>query len=492
MKLYDWKDLYSEAQALHEKGNLIEAEKRYNAILNRQIANSGLLYLLGSLNMQKGNNGLAIILLEKCLEDMGQFPEAWNNLGISYKKEFFKEQAAACFQKAWEINPDCADYPSNCAGCYINEGEPEVAIELCNKALEIDPEHQQSKWHKSLALMELQQWKEGFALYEARFAGVFQGTGSDIPNMRNYAKKGMTPWWDGKAKGLVAIHGEQGIGDEVLFATCFAAALESGAELVFECTPRMEGLFNRSIDCKVIGTNRLDGSEWKGDRTVDYKLGVGSFGNLYRSEGNIPGTPYLIPDPKLKKYYAKRLKSLGARPKIGIAWQGGVPSTRVDLRTIRLNEFQSIIEQEADFISLQYTQPAKEEVMAFKAETGLRIIHWKDAAEAKDMDHYAALVCNLDLVISVCQTAIHICGALGVQCLCLTPYAPAWRYGVTGDFPWYQSVDLIRQQKGDTWEPAINYAAQKLAACLKTGDFSKVITGKSIIAGQVPLVAVAQ
>jgi hypothetical protein len=461
MKLYEAHDLLEDAQQLHSRGDLNEAEKRYHALFNREMDNSGLMYLIGTLHMQRGNHGLAALLLSESLK-RNKFAEAWNNLGICFKKEFFKEKAATCFQEASKLKPQDADFPSNESGCYINEGMPEKAIELTDRALSINPDHVQSKWHKSLALLELQRWKEGFELYESR---LLPEAGNNTA-IRNYADKGMTPWWDGKSKGLVAIHGEQGIGDEILFATCMDEAIQTGAEIVFECTPRMEDLFRRSLACRVVGTHRTDGSEWREGRHVDYKCGVGSLGKFYRSDGKFPGTPYLLPNAGLKRSYAKRLKSLGPKPKIGIAWQGGVPVTRIDLRTIRLNEMLPILKQDADFISLQYTKAAKGEVEMFKEEHGIRIIHWKEAAEAQNMDEYASMMSNLDMVISVCQTAIHVAGGLGVPCLCLTPYAPAWRYGMVGNMDWYGSVDLIRQVKGDDWSKAIAEAADRLSGFL--------------------------
>jgi hypothetical protein len=274
----------------------------------------------------------------------------------------------------------------------------------------------------------------------------------------------MTPWWDGKSKGLVVIHGEQGLGDEVMFSTCIPDAIETGAELVFECSPRMKELFTRSFpDIRVIGTHRLDGSEWRDGRKVDYKVALGSLPKFWRrSEDAFPGSPYLKPDPRKVRYWRKRLAQLGPRPKIGIAWQGGAHTTRMDLRSIMLPLWKDILSEDADFISLQYTKAATREVQEMKDDHGIQIYHWKEAAEAKCMDDYAALESCCDLVISVCQTAIHLAGGLGVPCWCLTPSGPAWRYGVTGNMPWYDSVDLIRQKPGEDWGPVLAEVSRRM------------------------------
>ena len=470
-------DLLGQAQEHHNKGRFKEAEAMYNAILSRHMDDASILYLLGTLYMQMGKNGLARLLLESSLKRKPGDHNAWNHLGICYKVEFFKEKAGMCFDKASRLAPDDANYPSNWAGCFINEGMPDRAIELADKALEIQPDNTQAKWHKGLALLEKQDWS-AWDLMEHRL-DPRSGCNTAI---RNYADDGMTPWWDGKSKGLVAIHGEQGIGDEVMFSTCIEDAVATGAEIVFECTPRMASLFDRSLPCKVVGTHQLDGKEWRNGRKVDYKCAVGSLGKLFRpSDQSFPGKPYLKPNPRRMRHWKKMLAQLDRKPKIGLAWQGGVPSTRLDLRTIPLQSLEPLLRQNATFVSLQYTKHAQDEVNALKEQTGLQILHWKAAnsqhlitkdqqltdVEFGQMDDYAALVSSLDLVISVCQTAIHIAGGLGVPCWCLTPYAPAWRYGVTGNMPWYDSVTLIRQKDAD-WAPVIQQVSNMLELELKS------------------------
>lgn len=128
------------------------------------------------------------------------------------------------------------------------------------------------------------------------------------------------------------------------------------------------------------------------------------------------------------------------------------------------------MEQNADFISLQYTPDAESDLADLKDETGLVIHHFKEAVDGrtptgKDIDHLASLMSKLDMVITVCQTAVHVAGALGIPCLVLVPSAPSWRYGITGNLPWYNSVDLIRQE-GEDWSGCVGEAAERLKVFL--------------------------
>jgi len=97
---------------------------------------------------------------------------------------------------------------------------------------------------------------------------------------------------------------------------------------------------------------------------------------------------------------------------------------------------------------------------------GETIHHWPECIADLD-ESYAGLLPCLDLVISVCTSAVHACGALGVPCWCLVPSRPAWRYGVTGPNPWYGSVSSYRQIEGDTWSPVLEQVATDLEGFLR-------------------------
>lgn len=451
------------ARKLHLEGNFNEAEALYHSVFNKDINNLDILLQIAQINHQKGNHGLAIVLYQKVVEIHPEIAAIWNNLGICLKLESMDESAEYCFKKAIELEPNQPDFPANISAIYVNQGQPDKILEWADKAIAIGPHDNpgvvQARWHKALALLEKKDFS-GWKYHESRLE---EGAGCKVA-FRNYQKEGVTPWWDGKSKGLVVLHGEQGIGDEIMFSSCIPDALKTGADFVFECTPRIAGLMARSFpDVKVIGTNNLNGEDWLNGGKVDYKLAIGSLPKFYRPHtDDCPGTPFLIPDPILVEHYKQRLSELGNRPKIGIAWMGGVLRTRVELRSLFLEQLNPILEQDFDFISLQYTNNAEPEIQAFEKETGIKIHHWPEAAKGIDMDDQAALISNLDLVITVCQTAVHVSGGLGVPCWVMTPSRPSWRYAIEGDIPWYESVKLYRQ-KGDDWETLVNEVASDLS-----------------------------
>lgn len=481
MELLDAKQHFKKAVAFleghldgqpHER-NLDKAERIINEILNFNVGNTTLLFALGSLHADKGNYGLAVQILSQLVARDHKFGEAWNNLGLAYKSLCDFDRAEQCLEKAAKFiqGHALADIYCNLAAINLNRWRAEKAIPYIDKALEIEPGHIKSIWHRGLALLELRQWAEGWDCHEARLAG---GAPEEIAVRNYHGPDGMTPQWDGKSPGTVVIHGEQGMGDEVMFATCIPDAIKTGANIIFEPSPRMEAVFKRAFpEIKVFGTNDTDGRAWIGELgKPDFKIGLGSLPKFFRrKKEDFPGSPYLQPDRDKRAWWSDKIKALGRRPNIGIAWQGGVASTRYDARSFHPSLFAPMFQAvDANWISLQYDPTAQHCVNEVKESLGVKIHHWPKAVEQRnpetgkannDLDDLVALISRLDMVVSVCQTAIHIAGALGVPCLCLTPSEPSWRYGAVNDedMPWYASVRLLRQAKGTKdWEPVIQRA----------------------------------
>ena len=467
LKFVNVGDLFNEAQEHHKSGNTDLALQMYHAILSKAVGDPMVLYQIGTIHMQKNNPGIAVELLGKVVERKPDFGQAWNHLGICLKKVDHTKSADFAFEQAEKFLPNKPDVPNNRAGMYVNNGTPDKVLEHVERALSLDPNHVGARWHKALAFLEKQDWEHAWEWHEAR---LDPDSGCDVAN-RNYMVGADTPWWDGKAKGLVALHGEQGLGDEIMFASCIPDAIKTGAKFVIECNPRLHGLFQRSFpQCEVHGTHKTDGEEWKNGRTVDYKCALGTLPKFFRrKESDFPGTSYLKVDSQKANAYWQQLYAIGDRPKIGITWQGGVQRTRMDLRSIYLPKLAPILSLDADFISLQYHQSAREDIETLYNETGLEVQHWEEAATGQDMDDQAALISQLDLVVSVCQTVVHVSGGVGIPTLVMTPNKPSWRYGFIGNMPWYESVDLVRQASVE-WEPTILEVKDKVCSFLKTID----------------------
>lgn len=434
------KEIFERAVKDLEDGNIDDAEIGFNFLYDRDRSSSELLFYLSTCSMKREFWGLTEKLLNDCLKINDKNPAAWNNLGYIYKEALKDDEAVECFEKAISLCPDDADMYNNIGGMFVNNGTPNEAIAYFDKCLEHDQNHASGHWNKGLALLEKGSWHDGWTEYEWGFKGKEKRKNKQYPMD--------LPFWDGKAGQTVIVYGEQGIGDEIMFASIIGE-LSKEVEVIYDCHPRLADIFRNSFDFPIYGTRKDNKITWPHQYNPDAKVSVASLGKYYRNkDSDFPGSPYLKADESLRKHYREKLDSLGSKMKVGISWKGGYKVTRKDLRSIPLEGLSDVLSEDCTFISLQYTPGAAEDC------EGTDVHHWQEAVD--DYDHTAALVAELDLVISVCTSVIHLSGALGTPCWVMTPSRPAWRYGLESEsMIWYDSVKLYRQE-GYDWGSVVN------------------------------------
>jgi tetratricopeptide (TPR) repeat protein len=379
----------------------------------------------------------------------------WNNLGLCYREGHELEAGEKCFLKALARDQKDAFAYNNLAQLYVNFGQPRRAIECADKAIALDPRLPDARYNKGQALLMLGEYKEGWEGYEYNL-GRHKGRKERI--------YGTIPRWTGVNDLTVIAYGEQGIGDELSFASCIPDLMRSN-KVIIECDKRLGNLFRRSFGVQCYGTRFTPGISWPMEHNIDAAVAFGSLPGFYRNSiEDFPGTPYLKADPERRLQWRALLDSLGKKPKAGIAWSGGLKNTGRDRRSVQWRELMPIFRQNATFVSLQYKGCPE---LSEMREAGIDIHHWAHSVESVDYDDTAALVAELDLVITVQQAAVHLAGGLGVPCWVLLPKAPLWRYGLTGStMPWYKSVKLYRQ-RSEWVHPISEIATDLRALCLK-------------------------
>lgn len=376
-----------------------------------------------------------------------QKAECLMGIGLCYRYEDNKTLAQRAFEQGLALAPDHPDLHANIGCMYVNDGRPEGGIRWLTKALEIEPTHPEAKFNLGLLQLEMANWKEGFANYD-------EGSHRKNGLGRTYTHPdGRTlPMWDGSAGKRIVAYGEQGVGDEIMFASCVPDLVKVSEKVVLDCHPRLKTLFERSFGVECHGTRK--NHEYLDWDVASYQFNarspIGSLPRHFRANGEFPRTPYLK---------TGRNAVVDALPgfKIGIGWTGGYKETRAKLRSIPLQEFGPLLGMNATFVSLQYTQCA-EEIAYIERKFGKKIHQFDFVTDQKsDYDLTAEVVNSLDLVISVNTSAIHLAGALGKECWTLTPDKPAWRYTTTtGEvMPWYGSVRQFRQDRGEAWAQVI-------------------------------------
>jgi tetratricopeptide (TPR) repeat protein len=431
-------DLWNQACSLHLDNKFDEAEAIYTRLLEQNPFNSGLLATLGSLYIQTQRPGLAIHFLETAIKEGLKQADVYTNLGLAYKASGQVHLARKWFHDSITDSPTPEAY-TNYSAMFIECGEDEKCIDLCEKAIKQKNDLPVAHWNMAIALLANGHWETGWKEYE---------WGIGLPSMREDRKVVDVPFWDGTTGKTVLLYGEQGLGDEIMFASMIPDLLKTN-KVILESHRKLTHLFRKSFpEITVHGTREDREITWSPEG-IDYRLSIGSLAKFYRNKReDFPGTPYLKADPLPK----------GEKFRVGISWTGGGPKPgRVAKRSVPLSWWKSILNvPNVEFVSLQYTDQ-KEELDLMDA-LGYPIKRMDEYVKVNDYYETARLVASCDLVISVCTSIIHLAGALGVPCWVMTPRWPAWRYQNQGGMPWYRSVRLYRAPdiEQGAWKPVIS------------------------------------
>lgn len=383
------------------------------------------------------------------------------NLGLVRLRQGRAAEAVDLQRRATVLAPRDAGIHLNLGFALQCAGDIPGALGQYELSLRLAPDDGITQLHLSIAHLTNGDFGQGWNHYDKRW---LRDTAS--------ARRARLPEWQGEPLNgrRLLIWGEQAPGDQVMFASCVPDVSVQAAACVLECNPRILDLFRRSFrNCRVVGGN----SQEDLDRTLeanpcDVQIPIGSLPKFTRrSWYAFPRHGgYLLPDPDAAGRWADRLATLPGRLKVGLSWRGGLPKTRQLLRSQPLVSWAPILNiAQVDFISLQYT-PCLQEIEQARSALGATVWHWQEAID--DLDQTAALMSQLDVVITVCNTAVHFAGALNVPAWVMTPFIPEWRYLAEGDaMPWYPSVTLIRQAQAQSWANVIEAARIRLLAQLQ-------------------------
>lgn len=370
------------------------------------------------------------------------------------------DEAEATFLRGLEIQPEHADLLRTLGKLrMVQHGDLDGCTQLLMRSLQSQPANPATHISYAQVLLMRQRFAEGWEEYEWRKR--------EIMRMRVYTKY-PHPEWDGSALGgrSILVVGEQGLGDEIMFASCLAEVRAQARRCALYADGRLLALFRRSFpDLEVHGGSHVQAGEaFPALEGIDVQVAAGSLPKVFRrSIDDFPRhAGYLVADPAKVERWAARLATLGPGLKVGLSWKGGTPLSGRTRRTLTLGRLDALLRVAGvHWISLQYGD-CRDELDAHAQAGGSRMHHWQEAID--DLDETAALMCALDLRISVCNTQVHLAGALGREVWVLAPLTPDWRYGATGEsMPWYPSARLFRQRAAGDWSAPLDDAARALA-----------------------------
>lgn len=456
---------YVLGHSTQEKGRLDEAVTYYQKTLQLDPNFANAYYNLGTIFQDSERHDEAISCYQKASQISPADIDAYYNLGrVLQEKEQFDE-AVMCYQKALQLNPNLADAYNNIGTILIEKQQLDEAINYCKKALQLSPNNADIHFSLAGAFLLHGDLKQGWQEYEWRW-----GTNDFCRRgCLHHPGKFSRPVWDGSSlEGkTLFIYSEQGVGDEMLFASCFQDVIDQAKACIIECDKRLIPVFSRSFPRAVFIEHLKEDSAFSSRLPqTDMVIPVGSLPKFLR--GDFASFPvrknYLIPDAERVQEWRRRFKILGEGLKVGISWRGGTIPKVINRRSITLENWDGIFSflQGVHFINLQYGDCAAE-LREAKENLGVTIYDWEDADPLKDLDNFAAQISALDLVISVDNSTVHMAGALGVPVWVLLPFVPDWRWMLNRkDSPWYPKTRLFRQPSPGNWEAVMSEVSSEL------------------------------
>ncbi len=374
------------------------------------------------------------------------------NAGNVLRKLGRLQAAAAAFAAAAAGAPDAAEVWLNLGNVQRELGQLAEAITSLERAEAIRPDWPEPRLNLALACLAAGRLDRGWAAYDARWLG------SGLSPERGF------PWplWTGAslAGRRILVWREQGLGDEILFATCVPDLVALGAEVTLAVDPRLTGLYRRALpDVRVI-----DDGHWS-DGPFDVHVPLGNLpGLLRRARSDFRSRwSYLVPAREQVALWADRLRSIGPGLRVGICWRSGLRTADRRRYYAELEQWRPVLAVPgAVFVNLQYDE-CEAELAAAEAALGIRIHRWPQADLREDLESVAGLLWHLDVVISAPTAVTSLSGAVGTDTWQLDP-GTDWTVFGEDRSPWLPAIQLFRRQWGDSdWSGAVDAVAEALS-----------------------------
>ena len=479
--------------------------------------------------LQQGRPQDAWTVFRDILAEQPANAAAWHMMGLILLQSGRRRDAIGHILRSITLDPHCAAAHSNLGRALRDDGALEEALESCDRALALDPGLVNAKINRANALTDLDRLDEALAVYDAvlddpgmsgilpnranvlrrlnrhrdalrdfeRAMALFPGNAAiraaagythltlgefdkglalsewrlrDAASLERLGARDFAqPLWTGAeplAGKTLLLHSEQGFGDTLQFCRYAALASDRGARVILEVDRPLVGLI-----ASLAGPELLVAL---GDALPPFDLHcpLMSLPAAFRTRlETIPAEiPYLRADPKAVSAWKQALGP-GTRRRVGLVWSGGHRPDQPELwavnarRNLPLAELVALKGVEADFYSLQKGAPAEDDLRAAERNgwDGPPIIDL--APRIGDFGDTAAIIDNLDLVVTVDTAVAHLAGALGRPVWILNRFDACWRWMQgRSDSPWYPTARLFRQSAPGDWTHVMAEVRQALSS----------------------------
>lgn len=420
------------------------------------------LYMAGVFFRDQGHVGIAAHMFRRAVALDPEHPQPWLHFGACLHDMHYYAEAIEVFERVRTVLPGESVVYQNLAASHQQMGDFSAAYSYAKESLKRDPNRVGAKSVLAMASLGLERWQEGFDHYRYLL-------GSQVL-IRTYGDENQAEW-DGSPGQTVIVQGDQGLGDEIRFASMIPDAIGRCKKVVYDCHPKMVNVFRRSFaGADVYGTRKEKAVDWLDQYAFDARTNVSTLGRFFRTTPSaFPRKPYLVPCEERRAKWRAQLDQF-PRPLVGVAWQGGSVGTLREIRSLDIEDLRPLTLMGGTFVDLSYHDSRAEVERFNRGDTKILRLD----VDQSDYDDTLALVAELDLIITVPTAVMHAAGAIGKDAWVMVPKYPMWEFGAKRkDLIWYEPgrIGLIRaepnQESSELMETVIS-------------DYGKYLDGKNI------------
>jgi tetratricopeptide (TPR) repeat protein len=384
---------------------------------------------------------------------------AYNNLGASLNALGLYAQAKAAFEVVTALDPGHVTALTNLALINSGDGQIHEGIQLLEQALEIvrerrdEPNIQAVQHNLGFQYLRAGRLAEGWRYLESGFSAHIDRSRGRRP------QRGFTqPRWTGQPLNgkTLMVWREQGLGDEILFATCLKELDAVDGKVIVECEMRLIETWSRSFPKFIFRPeayyNNTKLMAYHSD--FDYQIPIGSLCGIYRTKITDfdRSGPFVVANPERVLEFVRRLDQAIERKEekllVGICWRSGIIEPHRNNEYTLLSDWGPLFSlPNIEFVNLQYG-PCEDELLEAEREWGIRIHRWPDLNLQNDLDGVFALMKCLDTVVTV-QTSVNtMAGVVGLPVKTITPYLGGWPNFGTERYPFFPNTKVYFSDKG--------------------------------------------